>query len=75
MQCTNTTQHRTAPGATSLVGLGFRPFAYLGAIQGDHTVQAVELDEQCVRVPLNMSVVLGQQLQQQLHLILHDGID
>ncbi len=43
---------------------------YLGAIERDHSVQTIELDEQSVRVPLHMRMVLWQQLQQQLHLIL-----
>ena len=43
---------------------------YLGAIERDHSVQTIEFDEQGVRVPLHMRMVLWQQLQQQLHLIL-----
>lgn len=43
---------------------------YLGAIERDHSVQSIEFDEQGVRVPLHMCMVLWQQLQQQLHLIL-----
>lgn len=36
---------------------------YLGAIERDHSVQTIELDEQGVRVPLHMCMVLWQQLQ------------
>ena len=43
---------------------------YLGAIERDYSVQTIELDEQGVRVPLHMRMVLRQQLQQQLHLVL-----
>ena len=43
---------------------------YLGAVERDHSVQTIEFDEQGVRVPLHMRMVLWQQLQQQLHLIL-----
>ena len=43
---------------------------YLGAIERDHSVQTIELDEQGVRVSFHMCMVLWQQLQQQLHLIL-----
>lgn len=34
-------------------------------------MEAVKLDEQGVRIPLYMGIVLWEQLQQQLHLILH----
>lgn len=52
-------------------GMGMVGNVYLGAIERHNSVEAVELDEQGVRVPLHMCVVLRQQLQQQLYLILH----
>lgn len=44
---------------------------YLGSIQGLHTVEAKEFDEEGVRMLIHMVMVAGQQLHQQLHLALH----
>ena len=41
---------------------------YLAAAVGGDAMQAEELDEEGVRVPLHVLMVPGQQLQQQLHL-------
>ena len=49
--------------------------AHLLPGDGLDAVEAVELDEQRLRVALHMGVVAGQQLHEELHLLLAHGLD